>query len=213
MNTISKFYLQAGRPSTSPEILAILSNAVCEKIRARVAENKATPVHLLQILSEDKCADVRIAVSCNSATPAQVLWMLALDRNPDVRLSMAENHNLSSTILIWLAGDENPYVALRAERTLVTNDHKTSGKGESNMSATTIERTLRRMLNSKERLSKNDAKRLRELILKDGYFSKTERKIVRNAIENNLLDDPAFEVFLDLYLHGELAPGDERAIA
>lgn len=81
------------------------------------------------------------------------------------------------------------------------------------MSATTIERTLRRMLNRKERLSKADAKLLRELILEDGYFSKTERKVVRNAIENDLLDDPAFEVFLDLYLDNQLGEKDERAIA
>jgi len=213
MNTISKLYLQAGRSSTSPKTLAMLTKAACEKIRTRVAENTSTPAHLLQLLSGDECTDVRIAVAYNAATPANVLWMLALDCNPDVRLSMAENHNLSATILMWLAGDENPYVALRAERTLATNGHNIDGKGESIMSATKIERTLRRMLNSKERLSKADAKRLRELILEDGYFSKTERKVVRNAIENDLLDDPAFEVFLDLYLHNQLGHKYERAIA
>ncbi|MDX2105875.1 MAG: hypothetical protein SFY67_05680 [Candidatus Melainabacteria bacterium] len=213
MNTISKLYLQAGRSSTSPKTLAMLTKAACEKIRTRVAENTSTPTHLLQLLSGDECTDVRIAVACNAATPANVLWMLALDRNPDVRLSMAENHNLSASILTWLAGDENPYVALRAERTLATNGHNIDGKGESIMSATKIERTLRRMLNSNERLTKADAKRLRELILEDGYFSKTERKVVRNAIENDLLDDPAFEVFLDLYLHNQLGHKDERAIA
>ncbi len=69
------------------------------------------------------------------------------------------------------------------------------------------------MLNTKERLTKADAKRLRELILEDGYFSKTEGKVVRNAIENDLLDHPAFEVFLDLYLHNQLGHKDERAIA
>jgi hypothetical protein len=213
MNTISKFYLQAGRTSTSPEILAILTDAVSEKIRAHVAENRSTPVHLLQILSRDKCADVRIAVGCNPATPASVLWGLALDHSPDVRLSMAENHNLSPSFLIWLAGDENPYVALRAERTLVTNDHKAIRKQESNVSSTTIERTLRRMVNKNERLSKSDARRLHELILEGGSASRTERKIVRYAIENHLLDDPAFEVFLDLYLHNHLGQSDERSIA
>lgn len=213
MNTISKLYLQAGRASTSPKTLATLTKAACEKIRRRVAENTSTPVHLLQLLSTDECTDVRIAVACNAATPANVLWMLALDRNPDVRLSMAENYNLPATILTWLSGDENPYVALRAERTLATNGHIIDGKGESIMSATKIERTLRRMLNSKRRLSKTDAKRLRELILEDGYFSKTERKVVSNAIENDLLDDPAFVVFLDLYLHNQLGQKDERAIA
>ena len=213
MNTISKLYLQAGRSSTSAKTLAMLTKAACEKTRRRVAENRSTPAHLLQLLSTDKCTDVRIAVACNSATPANVLWTLVSDHNPDVRLSMAENHNLSAASLTWLSGDENPYVALRAERTLATNGHIIDGKGESIMSATKIERTLRRMLNSKRRLSKTDAKRLRELILEDGYFSKTERKVVRNAIENDLLDDPAFAVFLDLYLHNQLGQKDERAIA
>ena len=213
MNTISKLYLQAGRSSTSAKTLATLTKAACEKIRTRVAENSSTPAHLLQLLSTDECADVRIAVACNSAAPANVLWTLASDHNADVRLSMAENHSLPAAILTWLSGDENPYVALRAERTLATNGYKIDGKGESIMSATTIERTVRRMLNRKARLSKADAKRLRELILEDGYFSKTERKVVRNALENDLLDDPAFEVFLDLYLHNQLGEKDERAIA
>lgn len=213
MNTISKLYLQAGRTSTSAKTLATLTKAACEKIRTRVAENRSTPAHLLQLLSTDECAEVRIAVACNSGTPADLLWGLASDFNPDVRLSMAENHHLPAAILTWLSGDDNPYVALRAQKTLATNGYKINDKGELNMSATKIERTLRRMLNSKERLSKTDAKRLRDLILEDGYFSKSERKVVRNAIENDLLDDPAFEVFLDLYLHDQLGPKDERTTA
>ena len=213
MNIISEHYLQAGSPSTSSEALAALTGMSCRKIRARVAENKSTPQHLLRILSRDLCADVRIAVSGNSACPAKLLWMLALDRNPDVRLSMASNYSLPTAILIWLAGDENPYVKQRAERTIEANYNNTNNKGESTMSATTIERTLRRMLNNKERLSKNDAKRLRELILADSYFSKTERKVVRHAIENDQLDEPAFEVFLDLYLQNQLEQRDQRSIA
>ncbi|MBX3073293.1 hypothetical protein KF707_20900 [Candidatus Obscuribacterales bacterium] len=213
MNTISKLYLQAGRSSTSAKTLATLTNAACEKIRTRVAENRSTPPHLLQFLSKDESSDVRIAVASNSATPAIVLWSLASDYNPDVRLSMAENHNLPAAILTWLSGDENPYVAIRAEKTLATNGYKINDKGEIVMSATKIERTLRRMLSRKERLSKADAKRLRDLILEDGYFSRSERKVVRNAIENDLLDDPAFEVFLDLYLNDQLRPKDERTIA
>lgn len=68
------------------------------------------------------------------------------------------------------------------------------------MAANTLERTLRRMLSTKDRLSKNDAIRLRTLILEDGYLSKSEKKIVQRALENDLLTETAFEVFLDLLL-------------
>lgn len=213
MNTISKVYLKAGRLSTTPRTLARLAREACEKIRARVAENKATPAHALKILGKDKCPDVRIAVGSNSGTPVKVLWMLALDLSPDVRFSLAENNGLSAIILIWLSEDENPYVALRAQRTLELSGYNKQGKGERLMSGIAIERTLRRMLNSKERLNKTDANRLRELILEDGYFSRTEEKIVRHAIENDLLDDQAFDVFLDLYLHNQLGQIDKRAFA
>lgn len=68
------------------------------------------------------------------------------------------------------------------------------------MSANNVERMVRRMLHNKERLSKNDAVRLKKLILADGYLSRSERKVVRTAIENDRLEDPAFEIFLDLLL-------------
>jgi len=81
------------------------------------------------------------------------------------------------------------------------------------MSAKQIEQTLRRMLHSKERLGKADADRLRELILEDGYLSKSERKIVQHAIDNDLLEEPAFEIFLDLLLRKYGNEDNQRAIA
>ncbi|MBP9089643.1 hypothetical protein KBI23_01350 [bacterium] len=213
MNTISEHYLQAGRSSTSHKTLASLAQGACETLRARVAENKSTPVRLLKILSRDACRDVRISVASNPATPTSVLCALATDNNPDVRFSMAENHNLSTAILIRLAADENPYVALRAERTLETNDRIEKNKGELNMSASTIERTFRRMLHKNGRLNKNDASELRKMILADGYFSKSERKLVSQSIENDLLDDPASEIFLDLLLQNCPKQSHDQAIA
>ncbi|MBZ0188517.1 MAG: hypothetical protein K8F91_19875 [Candidatus Obscuribacterales bacterium] len=213
MNTISELYLQAGRSSTSQKTLASLTKDACEILRARVAENESTPVRLLKILSRDASSDVRISVACNPATPANVLEALASDNNPDVRFSMAENHNLPTAILIRLAGDENPYVALRAVRTLETNDRIEKNKGELTMSASTIERTFRRMLHKNGRLNKNDARELRKMILADGYFSKSEKKLVNQAIESDLLDEPAFEIFLDLLLQIYPKQSDKRAIA
>lgn len=81
------------------------------------------------------------------------------------------------------------------------------------MSARNIEQALRRMLNNKERLNKKDAERLKELILADGYLSRSERKIVRNAIDHDLLDDPAFEIFLDLLLSKYGSGENQQAIA
>lgn len=68
------------------------------------------------------------------------------------------------------------------------------------MSAKRLERTLRRMLLRCERLNESNALQLKELILKDGYISKSEQKLMEYAIEHDLLDDAAFEVFLDLVL-------------
>lgn len=68
------------------------------------------------------------------------------------------------------------------------------------MSCKTIERTMRRMLSRKERLNMGDAVRIKELMLADGIISKSEKKMCQYAIENDLLDERAFEVFLDLLL-------------
>ncbi|MBX9693584.1 MAG: hypothetical protein K2Z81_14440 [Cyanobacteria bacterium] len=66
------------------------------------------------------------------------------------------------------------------------------------MSAKRIERTMRRMLNNKRQLNNRDAMRIRELILEDGYISKSEKKLVWQAMENDLLECPAIEIFHDL---------------
>jgi hypothetical protein len=122
-------------------------------------------------------------------------------------------------ILIWLTGDENPYIAQRAQKTIeaLLRKENASRKGDTHMAAKRLEQTLRRMLNRKERLSKADAIRIKDLILDDGYMSRSEIKVVQRAIDNNLLDDAAFEIFLELLLEkygediGEEA--EERAIA
>lgn len=80
------------------------------------------------------------------------------------------------------------------------------------MSSTSVERTLRRILSKKERLNVTDARLLHKLIMEDGYFSKTERKVVQHAIDNDLLDDPSFEIFLELML-SKPSRVDQQSIA
>lgn len=205
-------YLRAGRPSTPSIVLHNLALTTCPRIRARVAENQSIPLELLESLSRDENADVRIAVGANPSTPTIIRWVLAFDEHPDVRYSLAENANIPLIILSWLSGDENPYIAHRALKTinsLAKSNPKLHSLGDLNMAAKTIERTLRRMLSTKERLSKHDAIRLRKLILEDGYLSKSEKKIIRRALENDLLTEEAFEIFLQLLL--DKYKGDSRA--
>lgn len=207
-------YFQAGMSSTSLELLESLAQSSCPKVRARVAENQSSSHDLLELLSNDSDADVRIAVGRNPEAPTLVHWTLAFDEHLDVRFSLAENAQTDLLILIWLTGDENPYIAHRAMRTLnavASGDGNLHSKGESMMAAKTIERTLRRMLNTKERLNKVDAIQLRSLILEDGFLSKSEKKVLHNAIEDDLLDDEAIEIFLDLLL--DKVDGRNQAIA
>lgn len=196
-------YIRAGRLSTPIEVLERLAQAPCSKIRARVAENCSSPPQVLERLSRDQNIDVRIAVGWNPKTPPSILWKLALDCHVDVRFSLADNANTASMILIWLSEDENPYIAHRALKTMeavaISRGEKRT-EGGSEMSAKTIERMLRRMLTRRERLTGRDAVRLKDLILEDGYLSRSERKILHYAIENGLLEDEAFEIFLDLIL-------------
>ncbi len=68
------------------------------------------------------------------------------------------------------------------------------------MSTTTVERTSKRMLHIKKRITKQDAWVLRKLILADGYVSKRERTFLRRVLEQGVLDDEAFEVLLEVGL-------------
>lgn len=210
-------YLQAGRSSTPTALLQKLARSSCVRVRARVAENRSSPRHLLDLLSKDSNSDVRIGLTYNPTTPTTILWELANDNHLDVRYCLAENANTKPIILIWLAGDENPYVAQRAQKTIeaLLRKENASPKGETHMAAKRLEQTLRRMLSRKERLSRADAMRLKELILDDGYLSRSEIKVVQRAIDNNLLDEAAFEIFLELLLekYGDDTAEEERAIA
>lgn len=208
-------YLQAGRSTTPAALLQKLARSTCTRVRTRVAENQSTPRNLLDVLRKDVSTDVRIGLTHNPATPTAILWELANDEDLDVRYSLAENANTLPLILIWLSGDENPYIAQRAHKTIeaLLGKENAPRKGDTHMATKTLERTLRRMLSRKERLSKADAIRLKELILNDGYLSRSEIKIVQRAMDNNLLDEAAFEIFLELLLYKYGDEIGDRAIA
>jgi hypothetical protein len=215
VNVTFEEYIRACVPSTPAYILQDLANSPVARIRARVAENISTPESVLVGLVNDGSAEVRQSLALNARVPEAVLWELAADTDPDVRYAIAENPHIAMEILIFLSADENPYVALRAEETIeaVTNE-SSHRKGGTKMSATSIERKLRRMLNAKERLTRSDALRLKEAILADDYLSRSERKIIVHAMENDLLDDGACEVFIELLLQRFGASAhDNRAIA
>lgn len=209
-------YFLAGRDNTPPTTLQMLAHSACPHVRTRVAENRSTPIQTLERLSQDVNVDVRIGLGCNQNAPPALRWKLAFDDHLDVRFSLADNANTPLLILVWLSSDDNPYIAHRANKTisaLSAPEKWSSQKGDINMAAETVKRTLRRMLSTKERLSKANALRLRELILADGYLSRSERKVVQFAMENDLLEDAAFEIFLELLLDQQTIENAQKAIA
>lgn len=111
-------YLIAGDTQLTALLLNELSKSRDAAVRARVAENVATPTSVLLRLLEDEDAYVRLSLSYNPSLPRMFLQQLATSDSVDVRYGLAENALLSPCILETLAGDENPYVALRAEETL-----------------------------------------------------------------------------------------------
>lgn len=118
MSKAKQAYLLAGQQSSSVRVLRELARSSCPILRARVAENKATPIPILFELLLDTHADVRISLSQNQSLPLIFLTQLARDEDPDVRYGMAENPFLPVNILEILANDENPYVSHRALKSL-----------------------------------------------------------------------------------------------
>ncbi|HEY9712394.1 MAG TPA: hypothetical protein V6C72_02930 [Chroococcales cyanobacterium] len=110
-------YVQAGNPSSSPELLEQLAHSELDRIRQRVAENTRTPVEVLELLATDRNADVRIAVGTNPSTPEHIRYSLAFDEDPNVRLGLAEDVNTPIELLERLMEDEHPYVSCRANDT------------------------------------------------------------------------------------------------
>lgn len=72
------------------------------------------------------------------------------------------------------------------------------------MSIRTLEEALQEVLQDDNKISKYEARVLRELIMSDGKVSNEERKFLQSALENNQLDDHAFDMLSQVLLRAEL---------
>jgi hypothetical protein len=111
-------YLAAGQVKTPIQDLFELALDMDQAIRARVAQNPASPPQLMLILLNDPAADVRVGLSENPKAPFFILQRLVIDEDIHVRYDMAENRHMPEILLRRLMDDDNPYVALRASRTV-----------------------------------------------------------------------------------------------
>ena len=114
---VLKKYVQAGNPSCSPQLLAVLAKSEIDRIRLRVAENPRTPKEVLEYLSTDTNPDVRIAVGINPSTPRHISNSLAADDDLNVRFGLAEDMSCPTELLDKLSQDSNPYISCRANQT------------------------------------------------------------------------------------------------
>ena len=68
----------------------------------------------------------------------------------------------------------------------------------------TLEQALKDILNDDGKISKYDAKALRELIMADGRVSTEEKLFLERALQDNVFDDDAFQMLNELLLREEM---------
>ena len=64
----------------------------------------------------------------------------------------------------------------------------------------TLEEALKEALQDDDKVSKYEAKVIRELIMSDGVISKDEKSFLEKALHNNHFDDEAYELLSSLLL-------------
>jgi hypothetical protein len=64
----------------------------------------------------------------------------------------------------------------------------------------TLEEALKEALLDDDKVSKYEAKVIRELIMSDGVISKDEKSFLEKALHNNHFDDEAYELLSSLLL-------------
>lgn len=72
------------------------------------------------------------------------------------------------------------------------------------MATRTLEDALKEMLRDDNKVSKYEAKVLRELIMSDGTVSQEERDFLEAALKNNRFDDEAFDLLSGILLRSHL---------
>ncbi|PWU03604.1 MAG: hypothetical protein C5B53_00210, partial [Candidatus Melainabacteria bacterium] len=73
-----------------------------------------------------------------------------------------------------------------------------------NVATRTLEDALKEMLRDDNKVSKYEAKVLRELIMSDGTVSQEERDFLEAALKNNRFDDEAFDLLSGILLRSHL---------
>ena len=64
----------------------------------------------------------------------------------------------------------------------------------------TLEEALKEALQDDDKVSKYEAKVIREMIMSDGVISKDEKSFLEKALHNNHFDDEAYELLSSLLL-------------
>ncbi len=72
------------------------------------------------------------------------------------------------------------------------------------MSVRTLEEALKEVLSDDGKISKYEARVLRELIMSDGVVSEEEKMFLEKALSNNTFDDAAFELLSSVLLRTHL---------
>ena len=68
----------------------------------------------------------------------------------------------------------------------------------------TLEEALKEALQDDGKVSKYEAKVIRELILADGHISNEEKQFLEKALHNNHFDDEAYELLSSVLLRSHL---------
>ncbi len=68
----------------------------------------------------------------------------------------------------------------------------------------TLEQALKDILKDAERVTKYDAQALKALILADGRVSTEERLFLERALQDNILDEQAYQMLSQMLLREEL---------
>lgn len=72
------------------------------------------------------------------------------------------------------------------------------------MSTRTLEDAIKECLSDDGKISKYEAKVIREIIMADGVVSQEEKQCLENALKNNQFDEQGFELLSAVLLRADL---------
>ncbi len=71
-------------------------------------------------------------------------------------------------------------------------------------STKTLQQALKDILKEEHKISKWDARAIKELILADGRVSTEEKAFLESALQDNVLDEQAYQILHELLMREEL---------